>query len=267
MIKKITLAIAITAIAIMAFHGISRYVFSYDGGAPSGYANDPANGSKNCTNCHGGSPTTVSGWIASNVPGTGYIPGNTYQFTATSTGTGGNKGFSISPQNSSGAFKGTLIAATGTKLTSSSHYVTNSGSGITTNPYTWNFSWTAPVAGTGSITFYGSFAIGTGNTFITTYTISENPVGINEASAENKFSLFPNPAFGQFTIEYYHPENGNVVLNLFSFQGKKIAELLNKTSGAGNHSEMINTNEIAQGIYMLQLKVNGKTSYRKLMIN
>jgi len=75
-------------------------------GSPPGYCGDPAGGNLDCTSCHSGSVATMQpGWIESNIPETGYVPGTEYTITATATLNGYSKfGFEVSPQNSEGIF-------------------------------------------------------------------------------------------------------------------------------------------------------------------
>jgi len=264
--KKITIAIAILAIIITAFQVSNHYAYSYDGGAPSGHANDPAGGSLNCTACHGGSAATVTGWITSNIPGTGYVPGTAYTITVTSTGTGGKKGFEVSPQSTSGTYLGTMTAGSGTGITATK-YMRSTGSGITTNPKVWTFSWTAPATGLGPVNFYGAFAIGTGTTKITTYTVSESSVGINENKSSADFSIFPNPAVDNIYVTYSLQNNTNVTLNLYSADGKKVTELLNSEKTAGSYSDKININNLStKGIFIVELKIGEKSSLQKLLV-
>ena len=144
----------------------------YPGGAPSGYTGSPFDG-KNCTNCHGGSASTVAGMITSNIPAAGYTPGASYTITVTVSGSG-NKGFEVSPQNAAGTLLGTLTAGSGNKLVGSGKYVTQSSS--LTGTATWSFGWTAPAAGTGSVTFYGAFTASKPVTKLSTLVVSENSV-------------------------------------------------------------------------------------------
>jgi hypothetical protein len=143
----------------------------YPSGAPAGYTGSPGDGN-DCSSCHGGSPTTVSGWISSDIPAEGYTPGTTYTITATATGTG-NKGFEVSPQNSSGTLLGTLTAGSNNHLTGSGKYVTHNAA-VSGSTATWTFTWAAPASGTGSVTFYGAFAITTSTTKLSTLVVSEN---------------------------------------------------------------------------------------------
>jgi len=150
-IKHLPLFLSLGAIILF-----SGYTILYPTGAPPAKTGSPGDGS-NCTECHGGSPTTTAGLITSNIPAGGYVPGTTYLITATNPLTNvGKMGFEVSPQNAAGALLGTLIAGSGSQLVGSNKYVTHTNANTTTN--TWTFSWIAPAAGTGSVTFYGAFA-------------------------------------------------------------------------------------------------------------
>jgi hypothetical protein len=139
--------------AIILFSG---YTMMYPNGAPAGVTGSPGDGS-NCTSCHGGTATTTAGLITSNIPTGGYIAGQTYQITATNNLTGSGKyGFEVSPQNAAGTQLGTLVAGTGSHLVGGTKYVTHTNANSTTQA--WTFSWVAPAAGTGPVTFYGAFA-------------------------------------------------------------------------------------------------------------
>jgi hypothetical protein len=147
------LPLIIVSASILVF---SSFIAFYPTGAPAGYTGSPGDG-KNCTECHGGTATTISGWITSNIPAEGYLPGQTYQITATNNNTGSGKyGFEISPQSASGTLLGTLTAGANNQLVGNNKYVTHVSASTSIN--TWTFNWTAPAAGTGNVTFYGAFA-------------------------------------------------------------------------------------------------------------
>lgn len=154
----------------------------YPSGAPSPYYYTGSQGDgHDCSSCHGNS-STVSGWITSNIPGTGYVPGTTYQITATNSISGSGKyGFEVSPQNAAGTLLGTLAAGTNSKLVGSGKWITqNNASNSVTS---WTFNWTAPAAGTGTVTFYGSFARSTGSaTKLSTLVVNEAVGGMPGAA-------------------------------------------------------------------------------------
>ncbi|MBK7214388.1 MAG: T9SS type A sorting domain-containing protein [Bacteroidales bacterium] len=174
----LTLLVTLAASVIM----LSSFL-PYPSGAPSpyNYSGSPNDG-KDCSWCHGNA-STVSGWITSNVPASGYVPGTVYQITATNSISGSGKyGFEVSPQNASGTLLGTLAAGSNSKLVGSGKWITQSSS---SNSITsWTFNWTAPSAGTGSVTFYGSFARSTGSSVKnSTLVVSESTSGSIPAAA------------------------------------------------------------------------------------
>ncbi len=135
-------------------------LYSYSAGSPGGKTGSPIDGS-NCTECHTGTPNTAQGWISSNIPGDGYVPGQTYTITATGTHTGVVKfGFELTAEDGSGK-SGTLLItdATRTKFTNGNAAITHTSAGTAPsgNTNTWSMDWTAPAEGHGTVTFYAAF--------------------------------------------------------------------------------------------------------------
>lgn len=160
-----------TGIIVLFLASFSGDNTDYPGGAPSGYTGSPFD-NKDCTQCHGGNSSTVEGWITSDIPPAGYTPGTTYTITVTVSGSG-KKGFEVSPHDLSGNLLGTLVAGSGNKLVGGGKYVTQSSS-PTSNPSIWTFSWIAPEAGTGEVTFYGAFTVSEPVTKLSTLVVQES---------------------------------------------------------------------------------------------
>ena len=165
--KKLISTLSIFTIIVMMMFSLRTQ--SSPDGAPSGVANDPSSGSANCTNCHSGTatiPATSVANITTNIPSAGYTPGTTYTVTATVNYAGRTRfGFEVSPQNASGTKLGTLInTGNQTKLVGSGKYVTQTQAGNSgTGTKSWTFNWTAPAAGTGTVTFYGALMAANNN--------------------------------------------------------------------------------------------------------
>jgi hypothetical protein len=169
--KIVRLSVLLSMMA-MAVFSLSSFL-PYGGGAPSPYYYTGSPGdAHSCAQCHG-SASTVTGWVTSNIPGSGYIPGTVYQITCTNSVSGSGKyGFECSPQSPTGLLLGTLAAGTGNKLVGSGKWVTHSNASNSVT--SWTFNWTAPAAGTGTVTFYASFARGTGSpTKLSTLLVNE----------------------------------------------------------------------------------------------
>ena len=213
-------------LSIILFAGLGFFILSsysgegvkYPAGSPGGYTGSPGD-AKHCVQCHGGSSAPVVGWITANIPASGYVAGTTYTITVTLTGSG-KKGFEVSPQTLTGALVGTLTAGSGTHLVNGNKAVTHSSSSSTT-PYTKTFSWIAPAAGTGPVTFYGAFVVGKSNTKLSTTVFPESTTGISEIS-NVEIVVYPNPAHSSLTISgksLNQIEN----LRLFSMNGQEVS--------------------------------------------
>jgi hypothetical protein len=87
---------------------------------------------------------------------------------------------------------------------------------------------------------------------------------------------FPNPFNPSTIIAYQLPENGLVTLKIFDVLGKEVTTLVNeyKTSGRyninfsaeGGSASGGDAVSLASGVYLYQIKVNGYTATRKLLL-
>ena len=222
----------------------------------------PGDGS-NCTSCHGGTASSVVGWITSNIPASGYVPGQTYQITATSgiTTSSGLYGFEVSPQSMSGALLGTLTAGTANKLVGSGKYVTQSNA---SSNKVWNFTWTAPAVGCGTITFYGAFARGKpGVVRVTEYSVPENTTGIMEVSDLAVVSIFPNPCKNKFEINAPASLQSQNV-SVYDVTGK---EIFHSSIPANKSSLLVELNNAAKGFASVVITSDNQKIVKKLLID
>lgn len=179
---------AVTAlIALIIVNSISYETTSSTAGSPAARCGAPADGGATCTGCHGGATIIDlglnNGWIVSDIPAGGYVPGETYTFTATATQVGSSKfGFQMSPQALNGAYLGTMIVtdAVQTQIVGTK-YITHKSAGTAgSGSKSWSFDWIAPVAGTGTVSFYACFNATNSNSsssgdqiYKTIYTVNE----------------------------------------------------------------------------------------------
>jgi hypothetical protein len=273
MMKKtvISAGIFITALVVMAFkvnNDNIHYSPERTPGAPSGYSGDPAGNNLDCTGCHSGPDAQMqTGWITTDVPGTGYVPNTTYTLTATDARTGHTKfGFQISPQNSNGTFLGTLISTDSeTTLTTDPNYITHTSAGTGgTGSKTWTFEWTAPDAGSGDVTFYGAFNLTnnngstSGDTIMrSTLTVSESTTGIDYISGiERSITIFPNPARDRITLEVKHGLIGSSFL-VVDQAGRQVL-----TGQLTKENTTLDINQLAAGIYYVQIGPQIKQTFQ-----
>lgn len=257
-ITFISIMSVITIIVLSAFSGTTKY----PSGAPVGYTGSPSDG-QNCSNCHNGTAVNATGFITSNIPVTGYIPGTTYTITCAFTGSG-KKGFEISPQSISGAALGTLIAGSGTQILQNK-YITHTSANNTSSA-SWSFQWVAPPLTTGTVTFYGACVISKPNTKLTTLVVQENNLGINNLININ-LCVFPNPLNEILNINYQLNVNSSVEINLFSMEGKKIETLMQNEQNQGNYSQSFDISHYQSGIYLLEFLQKNQKTLKKIIIN
>lgn len=247
-------------VTISIFLTFSAWVL-YPGGSPGGKTGSPGDGGANCTQCHTGTPQQASDWISSNIPETGYIPGETYTVTATGDHIGVVKfGFELTSEDESGQKMGTLMVTNSgqTRLVNGNKAITHTLTGTTPfgSTKSWTFDWTAPDEGSGPITFYGAFnaANGNGNTsgdviYLSSTTVDENTsVGTEEFSLSNGLKLFPNPASTFSYLSWEGENNGIKQVLVYDMNGKVVGEY--SLADVSNNSLRIDVSGYEKGLYL-----------------
>lgn len=256
--------LTVLSFSLFAFYGFGGMEILYPGGAPAGYSGSPHDG-KNCTHCHGGTATHMDSLITSNIPATGYMPGETYDITATVSGSG-KKGFEISPQNFIGGILGTLHSGAGTKLIGNGDYITHS-SGNNANPAVWHFTWTAPAEGTGDVVFYGAFAIRESQTKLSSLAVQEVVTPGIQQIAFSGLSVYPNPVHQKLHVAYTLSSPETVEMKLFSGLGNRSLSLFSSRQETGKHSlQFVIPYNFPKGTTLLEITVDKKKIIKKLIL-
>ncbi len=242
----------------------------YHSGSPGGKTGSPGDNSANCTACHTGSPNNVVGWISSDIPELGYVVGETYTITATGTHTGvGRFGFELTAEDESGNKVGQFIVSGDgqTQLSNGNKAITHTSSGITPSgdSKTWTFQWTAPSTDIGVVTFYASFNAANNNggtsgdvVYLTSMSVDESSVGINNSIEKIIFSMFPNPSHGQLSIKHNYDA---IDILLVDLSGRIVYQQNQYLS-----NEKIDLSFLNQGIYLVQVKNGQNVSTKKFFI-
>lgn len=279
--KNLLFSIPLAAVLLTLISFPKAEVVSNDSGAPGGNTGSPFD-NKTCarSGCHSGTATALAGVISSNIPGTGYIPGQVYTLTCSLSQMGiSTWGFQVSPMNNAGTQLGTLIVTnpSQTQLTGvGSKYITHTGGGISgVNSKSWTFNWQAPVAGTGSVTFYGAFNTANGNSAASgdiiqtsTLTVSEN-IGTGIAVQEKNLfqaQVYPNPVSEKFRLSYTLESAQDIRIEIWNIQGGRSAFLTQVKSPAGNNSlELEFPSDLPQGSYLLRIFGNDGESVLRIL--
>jgi hypothetical protein len=280
MIKKVTLAVFFISLFLITGN-IFYKSNSNASGAPAGYTGSPGDGGSDCTACHSGTSVTgPTGMIDSDIQFSGYIPDSTYTISAYISESGVNKfGFEISPQDANGNLMGTMTVtnSTETKLISNNKYITHTSSGNTgtNNSKSWSFTWTAPSANSGDVTFYGAFnaANDNGTTAgdkIYTYSLTASEAistGIPEnMNVSTDCNVYPNPIRSAFSISYKNEKSGNVLVELLDLNGRVISKLLETNRSEGLQNENLEINEINTGVYFIKITTAMSSYTQRIMV-
>lgn len=274
--KIIFLTIGVLPVVIL-LQSFGTIGFGKKEGTEPGYTGSPGDTLKNCTACHGGTATNVEGWITSNIPATGYVPGNTYTVTATNTESEGTRfGFQVSPQSITGNLLGKIVVTdtSATQLVGEEKYITYTAKGVDGSGFrSWSFDWIAPPQGTRDVVFYGAFNSNFNGhkdgdkTFLSSLKVYEQgTVGLSPTEKTIKsFSVYPNPVSYQLSIELDLEKASNVTLDLMDLTGRRVASLFSEKL-IGSVTKQINLNTIPNGNYLVYLVVDGNSSSKKIVV-
>jgi len=137
---------------------------AYSHGPLDGYANNPP-AQQNCATCHISFPVNSGdgSFLFTDMPEDGYVPGETYDLVLSISDDGQSRwGFELTAQKDDNSMAGQLIITdpNRTQLSTLSGITylkqTSNGTSGDGSSSSWIFSWTAPEAGAGPITFYAS---------------------------------------------------------------------------------------------------------------
>jgi hypothetical protein len=129
----------------------------------------------------------------------------------------------------------------------------------TTSPY--SYTWTGIAAGPYSLTVKATDNQGAVTTSSAVSIIVNSATGLNlaENSTEKKMVIYPNPISGEINLEL---NAGKSSISIYNLGGKQLFNL--KTS---NLTEVINVNDLNNGIYILEIIQNNSRKSFKLVKN
>lgn len=263
--KKILLLTGLSfGIFILSYPKLTTANFN---GSPGGKTNSPLDGS-NCTMCHSGTVNSGQGSfnISSDIPSTGYVPGETYTISVVGAHPSYTKyGFELTAESSVGKVGGfTITNSSQTKLTNNNNSVTHKSTGtLGSATKTWTVNWTAPNVGQMTVDFYVAGMAANGNTtnsgdevYTTTYSVDEE-VSVSLDELENNINIYIN--YKDIIIE------GDQFL-----ESIEVYDIIGKTIFSSKNTSLptkINSSEFKSGIYIVNCtEPNGRTKNRKIRV-
>ncbi|MDP2387859.1 MAG: T9SS type A sorting domain-containing protein [Bacteroidota bacterium] len=84
---------------------------------------------------------------------------------------------------------------------------------------------------------------------------------------ENTAILFPNPSSGEFTIQYEVKQKGIVQIDIYDINGALVKNVINnQTQHTGKYVLPTTLKDVANGIYICSIVVNGKKTTERIVI-
>ena len=97
---------------------------------------------------------------------------------------------------------------------------------------------------------------------IATALLPTSPVNLNM-----QMTIAPNPTRQNAMISYDLPENGQVSINMLSLEGNRLSSIYKGYQTKGVHNQSLNNiSSVPNGMYLVQLLINGKQKIEKLII-
>jgi len=85
-------------------------------------------------------------------------------------------------------------------------------------------------------------------------------------SSFNLYQNYPNPFNPATSIKFSIAEKGNVKLNVYDVNGRKVAELLNGEKEPGNYEISFDASKLSSGVYFYELRSAGFFQSKKMIL-
>ncbi|MCU0609849.1 MAG: metallophosphoesterase [Chitinispirillaceae bacterium] len=95
--------------------------------------------------------------------------------------------------------------------------------------------------------------------------VDKDPVVSVRKSVVSAVSSTPSLTYSAQSLSYTVSENANVSLRMFNARGELVSTLVEGNKNAGSYS--VQTGKMLAGIYIAELKVNGKSTSQKITVN
>ncbi|MBL7930063.1 MAG: T9SS type A sorting domain-containing protein, partial [Bacteroidia bacterium] len=86
-----------------------------------------------------------------------------------------------------------------------------------------------------------------------------------DAAGISSLTVYPNPAHTQATVAFKAAEQGSYMLIMTDVTGRTVRSMVT-TAQAGVHQTDINLNDLAKGMYLIELRSNSGTEVQKLIV-
>lgn len=259
---------------ILAFFLASflNHLYSSIYGVPPGFTGAPFDGMTCATiSCHDGPVTTVSGWITTDIPASGYQPADTYNVTLTAIRPATSIfGFQMTTQGLMGTTGSFLISdPLETQYSQNTGYITHKIDGTSgKNEKTWEAKWIAPNdTFETEVTLYAAVVGGVfildDEVFLTENRLTSAYVSVNNATTETELISYPNPFNDYLNLVLPKKPAREITATIFNSSGELV--LRQRTLAGSDKTIVIQTNRLSSGVYFLEVR-SGENLFRKKIL-
>ncbi len=105
------------------------------------------------------------------------------------------------------------------------------------------------------------------NTYVDDININ-GVVGLTEAEmAAGNFEVYPNPSHGESTIRFELAEKSKAKIQVLDLTGRLVTVLADAALTAGMHQYTLATDNLAKGLYLVEVEINGSRAVKKLIVD
>ncbi|HKJ42459.1 MAG TPA: choice-of-anchor V domain-containing protein [Sunxiuqinia sp.] len=244
----------------------------HSNGSPGGYTGSPLD-SRNCTQCHYGTAASRDSLISSDIPESGYIPGQTYSVSVKLDDSNMNAcGFELTSEthfDKVGKFEN--ITDQNTQTLNSGRSITHTylSNSPTNGSKTWKVDWVAPAQYTGQVHFYVACNAANGNAsstgdqiYLSNYTVEEGQLtGIDQQKAP-PLSIYYNPGNRSIKILNIPNSKSKASAQVFSINGAPV-----KSVADVNQHATIDASDLNAGVYIITVIQNNHVFSQKVSVN
>lgn len=268
-INSLSLVVAVLFAALIALGNSGGRATA----ANSGNTGAPGDAGATCITCHGNDPTIEVSLDIAITDGDGtivdnYEPGRLYQGSVTLNVLEGNPaahGFQIVALDGEEGENGPSINTFAdpaddvqiTTISSGRQYAEHNGPNQDDNVF--EFTWTAPEAGTGTVTFYScgngvnlNGSTGGDNAACGTLSLTERPVSTPDRSLAAELTVYPNPVDDVVNLRIDGSLTGVHTVRITSVAGQTVSERAVTLTGGSNQLS-IPAYDLTPGAYYVQL--------------
>ena len=100
-----------------------------------------------------------------------------------------------------------------------------------------------------------------------TYIAADAVAGaIKLGTNQNNFSVYPNPAVNQTSLQFNMAETGSTSIRIVDMNGKNLKELFNGTMQKGYYNIQVSTADLPKGVYNIRMVTSKGTQTTKLVV-